>query len=115
MLTSGDRFDRQAGGLPFGIAVLEPADEIAASPERRHRLEGENAIWAAAIGDDLPVCRKLAQATFQLGKRNVECAGKMSDRKLILGRTSRTVTRPSCSLETRSSRDTGSSASRARK
>ena len=37
------------------------------------RLERENAVGTAAIGDDLSVFRKFTQATFQLGKRAVEC------------------------------------------
>lgn len=37
------------------------------------RLERENAVGTAAIGDDLAVFRKFTQATFQLGKRAVEC------------------------------------------
>jgi hypothetical protein len=49
------RFDRQAGGLPFGIAVLEPTDEIAPLSQGGDRFERENAIGAAAIGDHFPI------------------------------------------------------------
>ena len=38
-LVSSDGFDRQAGGLPFGIAVLETADAIAARPQRCDSFE----------------------------------------------------------------------------
>jgi len=82
---SGHSLDRQAGSLPFGITILEPADEIASRAERRHRLERENAIRTAAIGDDLAVRRKRIQAIFQLAKRDIDGAGKMTERKLVFG------------------------------
>lgn len=52
-----DSFDRQARRLPFRIAVLKPMDEIAALPESRDRLEGEDAVWSSAIGDHFPAGR----------------------------------------------------------
>lgn len=57
---SGERFDREAGGFPFGIAVLKPTDEITPLSQGGDRFERENAIRAAAIGDHFPICRKLA-------------------------------------------------------
>src|SRR6266851_7689516 len=80
---SGHSFDRQAGSLPFGITILKPTDEIASRAERCDRLEREDAVGTTAIGDDLAVPRKLAQAIFQLAKRDVEGAGKMSECKLV--------------------------------
>src|SRR5665811_675173 len=74
---SGHGFDRQTRSLPFGITVLEPADAIAARAERRDRLERENAIRAAAIGNDLAVRRKLAQAMLEFAKRDTQRARKM--------------------------------------
>src|SRR5688572_3057051 len=34
--------DRQPGGAPFRIAILEPADLEAARPQVRHRLVGQD-------------------------------------------------------------------------
>src|SRR5258708_6511711 len=62
---SGGSFDRQTCGLPFGIAILEPADEIASRAKCCDRLEGENAIGTAAIRDDLAVRRELSEAILQ--------------------------------------------------
>jgi hypothetical protein len=61
-VVSSDRFDRQAGGFPFGIAILKPADAIAAGPERCDGFERKDAIGAAAVGDHLAAFRKFAQA-----------------------------------------------------
>jgi hypothetical protein len=38
-LVSSDGFDRQTGGLPFGITVLETADAIAAGSQRCDSFE----------------------------------------------------------------------------
>ena len=57
---SSEGFDRQAGGFPFGVAVLEPADAIASRPERCDRFERKDAIGAAAVGDHLAAFRKFA-------------------------------------------------------
>jgi hypothetical protein len=52
---------------------------------------------------------------FQRFDRNVEGTGQMPASNSSAGRTSSTVTRSFCIRETRSSRETGSSASRALK
>src|SRR6516225_4179303 len=82
---SSDRFDRKAGGLPFGVAVLKPADAIAARPERCDGFERKHAIGAAAVGDHLSALRKFDQASFQFGERNVESPGKMAQCELVFG------------------------------
>jgi len=66
------------------IAILETAPEIAACSQCHDRLEGKDAVTTATVGDHFPVWRKLAQAVLQLGKRDVECTWKMSNRELIL-------------------------------
>jgi hypothetical protein len=85
LLHSGLGFDRQTRSLPFRITILESTNEIASRAKRCDRLERENAIGTAAISDDLAVRRQLAQAMFQFAKRDVEGAGKMSERKLVFG------------------------------
>src|SRR6516162_5626885 len=82
---SSDRFDRKAGGLPFGVAVLKPADAIAARPERCDGFERKHAIGAAAVRDHLSALRKFDQASFQFGERNAECPRKMTKRELVFG------------------------------
>src|SRR3989442_1712771 len=61
-LVSGDGFDRQAGGLPFGVAILEPADAIAPGPERCDGFERKDAIGPTAVRDHLKAFRKFTQA-----------------------------------------------------
>ena len=73
---SGHDFDRQTRSLPFGITILKPTDEIASRAERRDRLERENAIRTAAIGDDLAVRRKLTQVILELAKREARVGVK---------------------------------------
>jgi hypothetical protein len=75
------RFDRKAGGFPFGIAVLKAMNAIAPLSQGRDRLEGEDAVRTAAVGDHLSVGRKLTQTALQLGERDIERARKMPDRK----------------------------------
>src|SRR6185437_2188450 len=81
---SRGRFDRKARGLPFGIAILKAMNAIAPLSQSSDRLKREDTVRAAAISDHLSVGGKLAQAAFELGERDIERAGKMPDRKLIL-------------------------------
>jgi hypothetical protein len=71
-IRSIDGFHRKASGLPFGVAILEPADAIAAGSERRDGFERKDAIRATAVGDHLAAFRKFAKASVQFGERNVE-------------------------------------------
>jgi hypothetical protein len=82
---SGDGLDRQASGLPFGVAVLEPADAIAASSERGDGFERKDTVRATAVGNHLSTFCKLTQASFQFGERNVKSAWKMAERELVFG------------------------------
>ena len=76
-------FDRQTGRLPFGITILQPTHEIASRAERRNRLEREDAVRTAAIGDDLALCGELTQAVFQFAKWDIDSAGQMPQCKLV--------------------------------
>jgi hypothetical protein len=82
---SSDRFDRKAGGLPFGVTVLQSADAIAAGPERCDGFKRKHAIGATAVGDHFTAFRKFAQASFQFSERNVKSPWKMANRELVFG------------------------------
>src|SRR5437870_10181365 len=71
--------DRQAGGAPLGQAVLQSAHVETARAQRRHRFVGENAVRAAAVGDDLLGRIELGEARFQLTQRNVHGARQMAE------------------------------------
>lgn len=47
-----DSLDRQPGGAPFRIAILEPANPEAARAQMRHRLVGQDAVpwWDRLFG-----------------------------------------------------------------
>jgi hypothetical protein len=77
--------DRKTGGLPFGIAILQPAYDVAARPQHCDGFEREDAIGATAIGHDLPASGELGQPAVKLTERNVERARKMAAHKLVLG------------------------------
>jgi hypothetical protein len=52
--------DRQAGSLPIRVAEVQaPGAGDAPFPKERHRLIGEDAVRAAAVGDDFGAGRNL--------------------------------------------------------
>jgi hypothetical protein len=69
---------------PAAKAVLEPSNLRALGPERGDRLEGQDAVRTAAIGDDLLILRKLREPPFQLIERHVERTWQMAERELVL-------------------------------
>src|SRR5579863_5294500 len=76
-------FDGQAGGLPFGIAVFEAMNPKAALAQQRDCFEGQDAIGATTIGNDLSALGDVAQTLRQLAQRNVDGARQMPRREFV--------------------------------
>src|SRR5262245_58947813 len=65
-------FDRQTGRLPLRIAILQSPCLEAATPQHRHRLKCEHAVWSSAVRDDLLLLWKLAHSTLKVAQRDVD-------------------------------------------
>src|SRR6478736_443642 len=77
--------DRQPRGLPLRKSVLQAPDIEAPRAQLGHRLERQDAVRAAAIGDDLLLARQLGKPLLQLAQRDVQCAWQMAEAVFIFG------------------------------
>ena len=85
------RFHRPARGLPFGVAVDQPAHLEPSASQRRDRVEGKNAIRAAAIGNDFPAARQSTKALLKLAQGNIDRTRQVPDGDLDIYRSAKTL------------------------
>jgi hypothetical protein len=76
-------FDRKARRAPLGKACCEAPHRIAVATERMHRLVGQDAVGAAAIGNDLPVGQKFCKPCFECVEIDVDSARQVPSVVLV--------------------------------
>lgn len=69
--------------LPFRKTVDQATRRAPACPQSGHRLEGEDAVRPAAVGDHLAVRIEFGKPVLQLAQRDVHGAGEMPVRELV--------------------------------
>ena len=80
----GSGFDRQPSHAPFRKSVLQTVNLEASGTQCSDGLEGQNAVRAAAIGDDLLVRRQFREATIEVGQGNVDGTRQVAQGEFIL-------------------------------
>ena len=80
---SGIMVDGVAAGAPRGDALDEPAGTVPALAQELDRRDRQDAVGAAAVGDDLLALGKLAEAVRQLGHGHRKGARDVPGGKLV--------------------------------
>ena len=92
------------GQAPIEHSVGQADSAPTVGGEQAHRVVGEHAVGAAAVGDDLGVGGKFGEACGELVDRDRDRSGDVSGGVLGAGRTSSTVTSPARARRRSSSR-----------
>src|SRR5690348_15306671 len=76
-------YDGHSGRAPLGEAILQAPHFKSPSAQQRDRLESEDAIFAAAVGDDFLGGIEFGKTRFQCTKRDVHRPRQMSQGEFV--------------------------------